>query len=50
MNCKICHHTHEAHTNNDDSGSLMKAGSCVIPVCRCKEYQDPISSIDEDLL
>jgi len=50
MNCKRCHHTHEAHLPSEQSGSLMKAGSCAIPVCRCKEYIDPINPIDEELL
>lgn len=50
MNCKGCHHTHEAHKDDDRSDSLLKAGSCVVPACRCKEYVDPIGEIDEELV
>ncbi len=28
----------------------MKDGSCKIPDCTCKQYQDKIKKIDEDLL
>ena len=54
MNCKRCHHTYEAHsyssTSDDSAGSIMKVGGCIIPVCRCKQYVDPINEIDEELL
>ena len=55
MNCKRCHHTYEAHSYDlkegmNNSESIMKVGSCIIPVCNCKQYVDPINEIDEDLL
>ena len=50
MNCKRCHHTDEAHSKNQNSRSLMKAGRCQIPTCACQQYLDPIQEIDEDLL
>ena len=50
MNCKRCHHTDEAHSQNEDSESIIKAGKCQIPTCTCQEYLDPIQPIDEDLL
>lgn len=50
MNCERCHHTHEAHEHAQESTSLMKVGSCKIPDCSCKQYQDKIKEIDEDLL
>ena len=50
MNCRGCHHTHEAHKNNSDSNSLMKSGRCTVPLCKCKEYLDPMEVIDEELL
>jgi hypothetical protein len=50
MNCKRCHHTNEAHSKNENSISLMKAGKCQIPTCTCQQYLDPIQEIDEDLL
>jgi len=50
MNCRLCHHTDEAHTSSDGSESLMKVGKCKIPTCTCGQYVDPIQKIDEDLL
>lgn len=50
MNCKRCHHTDEAHAENLESNSLIKAGKCQIPTCTCQQYVDPIKEIDEDLL
>lgn len=50
MNCKRCHHMDEAHTPSKDSDSLVKLGTCGIPNCPCKQYLDPIQSIDEELL
>ncbi|MCV0431566.1 hypothetical protein [Nitrosopumilus sp.] len=50
MNCKRCHHTDEAHSKNEHSDSLIKAGECQIPTCTCRQYVDPIQEIDEELL
>jgi hypothetical protein len=50
MNCRLCHHTDEAHISSDGSESLMKVGKCKIPTCTCQQYVDPIHQIDEDLL
>ena len=50
MNCRLCHHTDEAHAYSDKNESLMKLGKCTIPTCTCKQYSDPIQKIDEDLL
>lgn len=50
MNCRRCHHSHEAHMSCGGNDSVIKAGHCVVPVCRCKEYVDPIRLIDEELL
>jgi len=50
MNCRLCHHTDEAHTFSEGNDSLMKVGKCKIPTCSCQQYVDPIQKIDEDLL
>lgn len=50
MNCRLCHHTIEAHISSEQNDSLMRGGKCKIPTCTCKQYIDPIQKIDEDLL
>jgi len=50
MNCNRCHHTDEAHIQNAQSDSIIKAGKCQISTCTCQQYLDPIQKIDEDLL
>ena len=50
MNCRLCHHTDEAHTTSHATESLMKLGECTVPTCTCKQYVEPIQKIDEDLL
>ncbi len=50
MNCNRCHHTHEAHRGSKDAASLIRVGSCSVPLCKCSQYVDPINPIDEELL
>ena len=50
MNCKRCHHTDQAHVQDQESSSLIRAGRCQIPTCTCQQYVDPIHEIDEELL
>ena len=50
MNCERCHHTDKAHSESQESDSLMKLGKCQITGCTCDQYLDSIKKIDEDLL
>ena len=50
VNCKKCHHADEAHTNSNESVSILKLGKCQIPQCTCGQYVDAMTKIDEDLL
>jgi len=43
-------HADQAHTDSNESSSILKLGRCQIPHCTCVQYLDTMEKIDEDLL
>ena len=50
MNCKKCHHTSDAHVTSLESPGITKFGECIVSMCSCKQFVEPIEQIDEELI